>query len=288
MKTPCKFNHSQLGGNVKRIITLLLIIVTNTIIFSGYAMAFIAGDNITISDDNTNTSANSWYNSPGEDQEVEPGMIASQAWDLEGFFLNGSMLAMIGGFDFKFGKDGFTSGDIFIDTDGDAAYGQITRTTGNGNNTVTNTYGYDYAIDLNFSAMTYNVYQLNSSSQLLTAYYNQNDGSSPWAYKRRDDESEGIIGINIPFYYTTGLSNEINHDVSFLGETHNAVYGIDLSAIIGNDQEFIAHFTMGCGNDNLMGRGTTPLPNPEPATMLLFGTGLIGLAGLTRKKIFKA
>ena len=66
---------------------------------------------------------------------------------------------------------------------------------------------------------------------------------------------------------TGGLHNALTVDISFLGPSTS----------------FTAHFTQGCGNDNLIGYGTSA-PVPEPATMVLFGIGLIGLGGFGVKR----
>jgi len=58
----------------------------------------------------------------------------------------------------------------------------------------------------------------------------------------------------------------------------------DLGLDIGDT--FSSNWNVVCGN-SYIGLEATVSPVPEPATMLLLGKGLIGLAGLGRKKKFK-
>lgn len=267
-----------------RILVLIATVLVAGLFLSNSAFALSLGDNITISDENY--SGTGWYGNH-EDQEVEPGMQHTQQWDLEGFFLQENTLNMVGGFNFKDGCEGYTSGDIFISVDDKPIYGDIHLTGNNdvyssynGNKLVTNSYGYDYVIDLNFISGTYNVISIDSDTVLQKSFYQLNEGSSPWKYNNQNNNGKIIGGGSFSF-----LKNLSNGDVGFLGDSHYALTGFDLS-FLDPGTEFYSHFTMGCGNDNLMGQGSTA-PVPEPSTLVLFGAGggLFWLAGrkMTRK-----
>jgi hypothetical protein len=252
---------------------ILIVSCLTVFLVAGVAAAGPFGVDITIPD--LMGSGTGWAGSQ-EDQEVEPGDVGNQVWDLEGFFLDGTKLTMVGGFNFVNGVSGYTydSGDIFIDVTGDAQYGPTNTGGGSGNTVVNNTFGYEYVLDMNFTDLTYGIYSLNNSS-LVTVYFGVNDESNPWRY----NAGGSYLGSG-SIVYQSGLSDST---VGFLGGKHYAA-SVDL-AFLGSDVDFISHFTMECGNDNLMGSGTTPVP--EPATMMLLGTGLIGLAGMRRKRFIK-
>ena len=251
---------------MKKISTILLFLILALFLWAGNGLAYEFGTNITIFDNRfDSTSSNSWYGKQ-EDQEVEPGMIYNQSWDLEGFFLDDYILTMVGGFNFGIANLGYEAGDIFIDIDGDAQYGS------GADDTVLN-YGYEYVLDLNFLLKTYDVYALNDTSSFLYVLDYNAPESNPWRYDPVNSPADAPVSSGSIVYHSP-LSDD---QVGFLGGTHYAAR-VNLSFLGGDINNFIAHSTMECGNDNLMGKV------PEPSTMLFLGFGLVGLAAVGRKK----
>jgi hypothetical protein len=179
---------------------------------SVYALNF--GTNITIWDGLG--SGTGWYGAQ-EDQQVAPNCLIGQEWDLEGFFLKGTTLIMVGGYNFLNGEDGWKSGDIFIDVTGDVKYGHDISSDGSQPShfeTENNIWGYDYFLDLDLTNQQYTVFTITNASLLEVVYYNQNYGSNPWRYNRGGTQVSGWS--NKPFTnYWSGLHDG---DVGFLGD----------------------------------------------------------------------
>jgi len=224
-------------------------------------------------------SGDGWYGTQ-EDDEVEPGCVTAQEWDLEAFSLTpAGVLTMVGGYDFKDGYGVFQSGDIFINYQDPTPpiYGEPVGP--GGEQTILNSFGWDYALHMDFSSgnPTWSLYALNSQTTMLkTVFYDSNNESNPW---RLAEYGTAVATGAFTFYdaFTDPL-------LGYKGTTHYAVE-FDLDAVFAFDGGYKASdynyfkFTMECGNDNLVGRD----PIPEPTTLLLLGSGLIGLVAFGRK-----
>jgi hypothetical protein len=225
-----------------------------------------------------------------EDKETEGSTtqqsIGSQDWDLEGVFIKGNSLALVGGYNFMGVSGHWTNsapGDLFIDLNTDFLNPAGVPAGGTTNSAL----NYNYVFDLNYGdrsnpgAYTYTVKDLTFGS-IVTNNANDFGDSSPWTLASGGTDLG--FGTGTAQYYT-GISG-----VTFDGTNHYALV-FDLSYLglpTGVPVSLYSHFTMQCGNDNLMGYTSwTPETNvPEPGAMLLLGTCLLGMAIVGRKKLY--
>ncbi|MGI6459965.1 MAG: PEP-CTERM sorting domain-containing protein [Candidatus Hydrogenedentales bacterium] len=301
--------------------TVIFVVLALLVSAPGWA-SFVpvqAIDNITIPDTVASNSGpkgdgagpNGWWNGVGvggEDQEVEPNCTHGQAWDLEAFYLDSNnLLTMVGGYDFENGvtSSGWTweYGDLFIDIDGNAVYGAAAGTGQQGSQpshsqTTMNVYGYDYvlafdgALDGDGNPM-YTAYKLDAEDATLLVYYNANDHANPWRYDSGGEEVHSgsfQYFTNLPDTDFPTFTDDTFQTLSHLqGGWHNAVQ-VDLTWLWDEVRQYdpewggtvITHFTMECGNDNLMGQGILPYDPgvviPEPASITLMGLGIAAVA----------
>ncbi|MDM8555757.1 PEP-CTERM sorting domain-containing protein [Desulfococcaceae bacterium HSG7] len=306
---------------MKKGLAILTGVVFGLVLFTGGAMAYdysALGENITISDEDSKDSGWSWYGAQ-EDQENEPGTNAGQNYDLEAFFLDAdnAELSMVMGYDFKGNKDQrWDAGDIYFELgasvhegtsdaqfgmgahnpNDDSNYqGEIYDRTSDGydssdlehDGSVNYNWGYNLVFDIDFGSFSegvvnsetgfteytfnYDVVSLNENSYNLGTHYKNFDESGAWRYDSGGDVlEEDMVGT-----YLMGLDD----GVGITGGSHNVVT-VDLAGFV-DPTTFVSHFTMECGNDNLMGD-----PVPEPSTIILLGLGILGLVGF-RKKFVK-
>ncbi len=258
------------------------------------------GTSITISD--ANYAGSGWY-SNREDNETEtnPNTITAQVWDLEGMYLNGSNLSLVGGFDFQDGVVNagktYKTGDIFIDVNGDAKYGQAAN-GGSGTSawgstaTVANSFGYDYVISFNAAVTQYSVFQITPLS--LVRRVTDVPSSNPWRYVSGGTAVADYQNVAIGGFGTL-LPSEYNALETF-GSTSPGLLGdasgnnthyyltVDLSFLPDSTLTTL-HYTLECGNDNLMGRFTTPPRVPDSgATALLLVVPIAAMVGIRRRR----
>jgi hypothetical protein len=253
-------------------------VAASTLGFAIQAQALDLGYEATIYDGNSEDPALYPWNGMDEDNEVEPGMSTGQEWDLEGFFFDNASnsLSVVSGFDLLNGEsDGgkvYTSGDIFLSST-TPLYGDIHGPDAS-NTVVDNSYLYDYVLDIDWAAGSYSLLEIDAATKVLTADVWDNQGSNPYAYV---SGAVATVGAG-----TFTVDTATNAETGFKGGTHY-VATFDLDSLLSEaaaGSTFYSHFTMGCGNDNLMGKFEVP----EPTTIALMTLGLAGLWFSRRRK----
>ncbi len=285
-------------------------------LFSGTAFA----TNITIRDPNlVGETTSGWYKGIGpsgntilgsEYEEVEPGMETGKKWDLIAFTADHSVvtnqkLGILGTFDLKNGAGSprFVGGDIFISTNPTQVQNYIDGFNFGPQSNNNGAPGrYDFALRMNFTTNSYDIYQLSATTVFENTYYdaqNYNAPSNPWKLASVGNGVNGLTYLgNRSLSYQSVISNAAGSALAgfaVTGGSNNTIGARDrLNYVELNNMEWLSpylnasnpvsyfHYTMECGNDNLIGLDSTGFRRvPDQAsTLVLVGLALLGLPAI--------
>lgn len=221
-----------------------------------------------------NMNDNEWKGFQAEEDWVREsdGFVGTgyggQDFDVEkiGLYVNDStlFLGLQTGFNLKSNKvNGIKGGDFALDFDSDGSF----------------EFGFRYQINNNSTRVE--LFSVDSWKE-PTLF----PDSAPWRMKKGKSLLSTDSDKMFAGYGKTTSSNGDEHytlelavDLDILTDKLETLYGSDYS--FGNVK---AHWTMQCGNDILE---TTYSQTPEPATLLLFGMGLLGAGAYGRKRVKK-
>ena len=162
-------------------------------------------------------------------------------------------------------------GDLFLSTNGWQPHGAAPY----GSDDSTNGEKWEYVVDLNQSAIAAKA----ASGNVTLLQTNASEGVVAYGSVRDAQEWQWISFLNATS--PTGTWQIL----SDAGGSYLLIES-SLSGAFADVTTLGQHYTMACGNDVIEGAvANNTAPVPEPSTIIMFGAGLAGLAGLGRRRM---